>query len=388
MPLEIKGMSSILEDIRPGWQTKNLINRVHRLLSVDPSSACQRLLNAAIHDLRDKLIIAGTDIAAEVAKQNKLPPIGSEEDIENYPTAKLIDLSYRIGLLSRSAWRRLSRCYEIRRDLEHEDDEYEAGIEDCVYIFKTCIEEVLSKDPIRLIKVSDIKTIIEEATAASPDEECLEDYESAPPLRQENVLKFLISKALDASESEIIQSNAYRFITYLRPITQSAAVTKVARSMLENVKRPMDKRTARIAVAAGVFPYLRRSVRIDFFRRVHEEMERVGHRWTSHENHGKLLRSFIEVEGLKYCADEILDSILEWLVRAYIGEPGGVTSYGHVRNVYFSDTAAPLIKEIIKSGGANIGDNLEQLRENRSIKICLANKHVQRRFEELLDFTE
>jgi hypothetical protein len=40
-----------------------------------------------------------------------------------------------MGLLPRPEWRRVTRCYEIRRDLEHEDDEYEATVEDCIYIF-------------------------------------------------------------------------------------------------------------------------------------------------------------------------------------------------------------------------------------------------------------
>ena len=72
------------------------------LLHMDPGSACQRLLNAAIHGLREKIIIAGVDIATEAAKRYRLPPITSPEDIENYTTSKLIDLAYRLGLLSRS----------------------------------------------------------------------------------------------------------------------------------------------------------------------------------------------------------------------------------------------------------------------------------------------
>jgi hypothetical protein len=58
------GADALLAQIRPSWQAKALITRVKALLPVDPSSACQRLLNAAIHDLRDKIIIAGLDVAA------------------------------------------------------------------------------------------------------------------------------------------------------------------------------------------------------------------------------------------------------------------------------------------------------------------------------------
>jgi len=130
-PTEVPAM---LYKIRPAWEAKDLINRVRRLLLTDPSSACQRIFNAAIHDLREKVIIAGIDIASDAAKTHRLPPISKPEDVEEYSTSKLIDLVYRMGILSRAEWRRLARVYEIRRDLEHEDNEYEAQIEDCIYV--------------------------------------------------------------------------------------------------------------------------------------------------------------------------------------------------------------------------------------------------------------
>src|ERR1700719_3480894 len=163
--IRASNVPALLTRIRPQWQAKALIDRVRRLLNVDPSSACQRLLNASIHDLREKILVSGIDIATEAAKQYKLPSVTNPDDVESYPTAKLIDLAYRMGLLSRAEWRRVCRCYEIRRDLEHEDDEYEAGIEDCVYIFTTCVEVILSRDPIQLVKVTDFKELIEQASA-------------------------------------------------------------------------------------------------------------------------------------------------------------------------------------------------------------------------------
>ncbi len=78
--IEASGVPSLLSKIRPQWQAKDLINRVHRLLSVDPSSACQRLFNASLHDLKEKIVVAGIDIASEAAKKFKLPPVNSPED--------------------------------------------------------------------------------------------------------------------------------------------------------------------------------------------------------------------------------------------------------------------------------------------------------------------
>lgn len=254
------GIPALMQRVRPQWQAKSLIERVHRLVSVDPSSACQRLFNAAIHDLREKVIIAGVDIAQEAAEQFKLPPIKKDEDVENYSSSKLIDLAYRMGLLTRPEWRRVSRCYEIRRDLEHEDDEYEAGIEDCVYIFSTCVEVILSVDPINLLKVMDVKEVVEQATLSRPSEELLQDFERAPQPRQQEILKFLVSNALDKRQSDIIQQNAFNCLSAFRLRAANASLVALAKDYQERIGRNgLDERHARVATACGVMPDLQAS---------------------------------------------------------------------------------------------------------------------------------
>ena len=147
LPAEVASVDGLLFRIRPEWQAKRLVQRVTALLPVDPSSACQRLLNAAIKDLQSKIVIAGIDLAAEAAKLNKLPPVTKAEDVlEHYSTTNTLDLAYRVGLLTRPEWQRLKLAYDIRKNLEHEDDEYEAQPEDCIYIFSTCINIVLARE--------------------------------------------------------------------------------------------------------------------------------------------------------------------------------------------------------------------------------------------------
>lgn len=194
----------LMARIRPHWQAKSLIERVQKLLPADPSSACQRLLNAAFHDLKDKVTLAGLDIAKQAAELAKLPPVGKAEDVENYSADKLLDLCYEMGLLARPEWRRMKRCYEIRRDLEHEDDEYEAGVEDCVYIFSTCIEVVLSKDPVQILRVTDVKSFIEKPERIYPSQELLDDYSQAPDPRQLEISKVLVATVLKAENADLV----------------------------------------------------------------------------------------------------------------------------------------------------------------------------------------
>lgn len=380
---------TLLGQIRPVWQAKSLIDRVNRLLYVDPSSACQRLFNAAIHDLREKVILAGIDIARDAAAQHKLPPVSRPEDIENYSVAKLIDLAYRIGLLTRPEWRRISRCYEIRRDLEHEDDEYEAGVEDCIYIFKTCIEVVLAKDPVHLLRVTDVKAAIEEAVPSTPAASLLADFERAPQPRQEEILKMLSGIALDSSQSDIVRQNAFTFMQNFQPRIHNQVRLELAKHIQDQVdRRGFTNAYARVANAMGVLPYLRQALIADLFESVYHQMERVGYSWRGHTQHGEIIRSLNEVGGLRTCPPTQRSKILKWMVLAYLGEPGGLTSYGNIRNVFYSNTAAPLVYDAIKENSDLVGDELRSLREEATIKRKCSDQHIARRFESLLDLVE
>jgi hypothetical protein len=380
---------SLMDQIRPSWKTKNLITRVQRLLEVDPSSACQRILNAAIHDLREKINVAGLDIAKEAAIQSKLPPVSNAESLEHYPTAKLIDLAYQIGFLTRPEWRRLSRCYEIRRDLEHEDDEYEAGIEDCVYVFRTCIDVVLSRDPVQLLRVTDIKDIVEEATPAVPTETLLEDFRSAPAPRQEEILKFLMSVALDKAQSEIVQQNAYTFMGRLSSLTQNSVRLSLAKHLQDKIGRTtLDRRRARVASAMGLLSYLKQSQVTDFFDSIYNAMHAVGTSWGAYEKHGDVIRSFTEVGGFVFCPSEPKAKILKYLVLTYLGSRGGRTTYGNVREVFYSNSAAPLIEDIVTNDRKLIAEDLRALREDKDVEAKCSYSHIARRFENLIDILD
>jgi hypothetical protein len=340
--------------------------------------------------LKEKVVIAGVDIARDAAAQYKLPPVEKAEDIENYSTANLIDLVYRMGLITRPEWRKLSRSYEIRRDLEHEDDEYEAGVEDCIYIFQTCINVVLSRDPIHLLRVSDLKELVEQPQPAIPAQSLVDDFSYAPQPRQEEIGKFLISTALDESLAELVRQNAFLFLNKLSDTMLNATKLTLAKHIQERITRSGPTRLPMlVAYAANVMPYLKQSHRKDFFSTVLVCMQQVGYRWRAYEHHGELLRSFKEVGGLLFCPADVRYEILKWLALAYIGEPGGRTMYGNVRPVYFSNTAARIIPEIVRDASLVIQDDIKQLAKDREVKDACTTIYIERRWEAFLDlFTE
>lgn len=377
----------LLAQIRPAWQARDLIKRVHTLIQVDPSSACQRIFNAAMHDLREKVVLVGIDLARDAAKRHKLPPIESIENIDEYSVAKLIDLSYRMGLISHPEWRRLLRVYEIRRDLEHEDDQYEASVEDVIYVFKTCVEVVLSKDPISLLRVNEVKEVIEQPNPITANQSLLSDYEHAPQPRQVEIMSFLIDTALDTSKPDIVRSNAFHLLQELRPITHSQVILQIGTNFQNKIGRTaLEQGMARVAHACGAFPYLTQAQRTGYFEARMKELDEIGYGWRGNLRHGEALRTILEVGGLSHTPTVIRQRMLKYLVLVYIGEKG---PYGN-RLVWFSNSGAPLAEQLIKeaSSYSDVNDYIKTLREDPQIKRLCQDEHVARRYEELLDIAD
>lgn len=379
------GVDVLLGEIRAEWQAKSLIARVKTLLPVDPSSACQRLLNAAIHDLREKIVIAGLDVAQDAASINKLPSVSKAEDVQEYSTSHTLDLAYHMGLINRPEWRRLKRAYDIRKDLEHEDDQYEAGIEDCVYIFRTCIEIVLSKDPISPVRVTDVKDIIESPERVALSTEVVEDFSSAPDKRQLEIMKFLISVTRDAKKPDIVRQNAIEGLRLLAASTRKSTGAQVGQYMQELLKsKPADLADMKVASAAGVTAYLKQSKVKQFFEEVYSHFVKIGHRWDRYDQHGKLLDDFEDVGGLEAAPPETRAKLVLWMVRCFLGEPGGY-GMGVNRSVFYSNVAAPRVEGYFRQSGTLIKADFEEATKDRMVKAAVTDKHIARRLEKLRD---
>jgi len=381
-PISKSGIQLLLEEIRPVWVGKNLIKRVARLLPVDPSSACQRLFNAATHDLKEKILIIGVDLANDTATNYKLPPIKREEDILEYNVSKTIDLSYRMGILTRPEWRRIHRCYEIRRDLEHEDEEYEAVLEDCFYIFKTTIDVVLSKDPIELLQITDAKELVESDTNISITEEFLTDYKSAPKGRQQEITSLLISFASDEDKPDIVRENSVELMRHIQPITDKTVTIEMSSSLQDKLGRTgITLVIAKIAHACGAMGYFKKSRLKDFYNDLDSKLKSALSDWNKQS---RICAKLEDIGGLKYCPKEYYKSILISLTQFYIGERS-YGQYSHSRPVFYSNGAAPIIIRIIEKDAEKANNVLEDLRINKPIKAELTDKHLLRRFEDLVD---
>jgi hypothetical protein len=390
LPAEAASVDGLLARIRPEWQAKRLVQRVSALLPVDPSSACQRLLNAAIKDLQSKIVIAGIDLAAEAAKLHKLPPVTKADDVlENYSTTHTLELAYRIGLLTRPEWRRLELAYDIRKNLEHEDDEYEAQPEDCVYVFSTCVNIVLAREPIELIRLSDVKAAIESPDHVSLTPDLLEDYGKAPEVRQTEITRMLVGVARSAKQADLVRQNAAEVLRTLEPLTLDKVKITIAGEIHESLKgqqlQPVDMK---ISAAIGAVPYLKQRRVAAFFADLVTKFAKISPSWTNYASHAEPLNLIDDYGGLAVIPPAQLEPIVLWLVRSYLGDKGGYGTFGRNREVFHSDVAAPIIERLFKAAGKRVRAALEAAIHDNRVQAAIEFKPIGRRLERLLDLTE
>jgi hypothetical protein len=234
-----------------------------------------------------------------------------------------------------------------------------------------------------------VKELVEQADPSTPAPSLLEDYEHAPQPRQEEILKFLASVALDKSQSDLVRQNAFNFLSHFAAITQNAVRLNLASHLQGKITRGGSVRPViRVAFASGTLAYLKQAHLKDFYAGVLDQMKKVGYRWRAHSSHGELLRSFQEVGGLACCPSDVRKEIVQWLMLVYLGEPGGLTSYGNVRHVFYSNTAAPLVEELIRSSSTLVRDDVCNLTTSKAIQRAVQTDHIQRRLDSILDWVE
>lgn len=382
------GTASMIEaymgELRPRWSEGRLIEKVRNLMAADIGAACQKLLNVVFQDLREKVQVAGLDLASEAAKIHALPQCKTLEELEHYPRLRLIELVWRMGLVSRPVYRRLRRAYDIRHDLEHEDQEYEATPEDVIYVFGTAVRDVLSQDPIEVLRVDDVVEAIEKPVPATVSTKFVTDYEHAHDVRQLEILKMLVGRALNPKDPEIVRDNAEQVLRALAPKTKHHAHVELGKFFMERLqRRPLTAEIAEVAYLAGVLPYVPEAVRVDYFEAILSELRQVGHRFKANAEHPAVLNKLVDIGGLHACPGSVRREIVLWLVRAYIGEPGGYGQFGRNRKVFYSNSAERYALGLLKGATGSLALDFRHACNHGDVLESCDNADVAERLSDL-----
>ncbi len=119
------------------------LHRLRRLFKTAPASACGELFETVICDLREKVFDAEFGLVQEAAAQKDLSPMADPMDLEGYPTAELIDLSFAIGSLTRENWKDLRKCFEVIEGMRCQKVPLQVPAETCAFVSELCITLLL-----------------------------------------------------------------------------------------------------------------------------------------------------------------------------------------------------------------------------------------------------
>ena len=192
----------------------------------------------------------------------------------------------------------------------------------------------------------------------------LDEYAAAPTARQIEIYRFLISYSLDDKQPDIVRQNAFNALGALHAHCNQEVILTCAVEYVARIGRKGPRvGEARVAYQAGILPYLKKSQLIEMYSSIGKMLEKHSYTFRNNAVHGKLLRSIGEVGGIRFCPSEALLPILRWLVLCYIREAGGY-GRGRGRNVFYSNSGAPLALELIKNSGMDMSEHLNTLREH------------------------
>ena len=254
-------------------------------------------------------------------------------------------------------------------------------------MFMTTIHVVLSKDPIHVIKIEDIKAIVEQPSVATLGDDVLTDYEHAPKARQIEIFTFLISNALKKTNPDIVRQNCYNIVGQVRTVTNSQVIIAAAKKMFMS-HVPLNDAKARVAFKAGVFAYLKKTTVRDYFRSYLQRMKEVDYSFKGHKQHGELLRGLIEVGALQFCPAQLLEEFLRWLLLCYTGERSFGQWAGY-RPVFYSNVGAPLALDIIRKCPYDLAPAMKKLARDNTIKaVRRESKDVEKRFQAILEVVQ
>lgn len=195
-----------------------------------------------------------------------------------------------------------------------------------------------------------------------------------------------MSNALNNQVPDIVRQNCYSTLNSLREHTHKQVLINSSHDFVKRIGRNTpDLLHARVAFAAGVFPYLKKVQIAAFFKTFFDQMKTSGFSFHSHSEHGDLLRSLKDVGGLAFIPDELKPLYLEWLILCYIGEHGGYGA-GFRRPVFYSNIGAPIAFDLIKDNIDSFKNAFNHLKKSsKQIKTALVYQHVARRFESIND---
>lgn len=353
-PEEASLVSKEIVNVREEVRDCPYLGEALRVLTVKGyRSAIGSYWNAVIDDIRQKVMHRSLDLFNKEASPKR--KIEKYEDFQDHITDHdLIEGAYKIGVLSWEARKMMHQARETRNLFDGHPNSSDPGLLKVLNLISDCNKYILSEEyPPSIIDISAYLNLMDSADFSRNHFAVEQAFVDLPSVYKSELSNRLYSAYI----SESISTNLRGNIEFCAPILWSALTKddkkqigkRFDKEMLDGDQNKIQRATSYIQLVNGMM-YVGRASRKVIVEPLINSLSEELDNWDRESELVKQLEPFAP-----FVPTDLRHKFVEAITRTYVGYKG--SSYNYSRQNFFSNGAAPYIKEMFESFDAETTDH-------------------------------
>jgi len=323
-------------------------------------SAIGSYWNSVIDDIRQKIIHRSLDLFnKEVSPKKK---IERYEDFQDYVTDNdLIEGAYKIGVLSWEGRKLMHQCRETRNMFHGHPKSSDPGILKVLNLISDCNKYVLSQEfPPSIIDISTYLNQMDSVDYSRNHIAVDQAFTDLPSVYKTELSNRFFTTYISENVSSDLRGN----IEFCTPILWSSLTKEDKKQIgkrfdkliVEGDQNKIHKGLSYIYIVAGMM-YVNKASRRIIIEPIVNELSNSLDDW---DKEARLVK---EIRPLsRFIPDELRGQYISSITKTYVGYKG--SSYNYARKNFFSNAAAPTIKEMFQSFDSESIDTFIEIVKN------------------------
>lgn len=308
-------------------------------------SAIGAYWNAVVDDIRQKIIHRSLDLFNKEINPKK--KIERYEDFQDYVTDNdLIEGAYKIGVLSWEARKLMHQSRETRNMFHGHPKSSDPGLLKVLNLISDCNKYVLSQEfPPSIIDISTYLALMDSPDFARNQIAVDQAFSDLPAVYKTE----LSNRFYTTHASENISSNLRGNIEFCAPILWSSLTKddkkqigkRFDKDVVEGDSKKIERALGYVKLVSGLM-YVSSASRKVVIEPLIKALSGALDDWDKEASLVKQLQPLA-----RFIPDELRTTFVEAITRSYVGYKS--SSYSYSRTNFYSDGAAPYIKEMFQS---------------------------------------
>jgi hypothetical protein len=327
--------------------------------------------NAVVDDIRRKVIHRSLDLFNKEMKFRKT--IERYEDFQDHVTDHdLIEGAYKIGVLSWEARKMLQQARETRNLFDGHPQSTEPGLLKVLSLISDCNKYVLSEDfPPSIIDISEYIALMDSANFARNELAVDQAFSDLPHVYKSE----LINRLYSSYEGEKISSDLRGNIEFSAPILwktltredKTAIGKRFEKTVLSGDSARITRGQAFMQIVGGLM-YVSTATRRVLIEPIIKSLAAALDDWSQEGRLAAELKNYSS-----FVPVELLPEYLAAITKTYVGYRGSSPQWS--RTNFYSNAAAPFIKEMFESFDSNAVDTfVETIRTDAVLRRRISGR--------------